>query len=379
MNTYCSNCHNSLPCGCGDCRPARYKCDFDIQANPFDSSIWNVTINGATTRVQIPKINETDTKLSTNYSGAALNYNAEKHTDIITGSQLGSLINLGDLRDVDAENPDPFDLLVYHPYCDECGEGCTPKNARWEHYHIPDQNSNVLEPDADGYYHVLTLSDCGGIKGGRIAAGYDDSEIRCMLGNLLRAIAPFSGEGRMVDVQQGGSTLDFDGGLDPNTGDFYISWKDWDTGTRQVAHGAVNGKLNATADFDYATGKVTYTITSIYYDKVVYTVDATASTTRPMTTTIWGCFPGSYDLSASHETLTNEGLKIFERSVVIATGNSYTQTIGVTFTGTYRIALNPNGGMSGWIPVMRLYNDWIGDDDGINQVRYKNPLNWETC
>ena len=89
--------------------------------------------------------------------------------------------------------------------------------------------------------------------------------------------------------------------------------------------------------------------------------------------------PGTYDLTASHETLNSQGLKIFERSVVIAEGNSYTTTLGVTFNGNYSITLNPNGGVSGWIPVMRLYNDWIGDDDGIDQVRYKNPLNWETC
>ena len=63
-------------------------------ANPFDPSIWNVTINGATTRVKIPKFNETDTKLSTNYTSASLIYNAEKHTDIITGAQLGALIKM---------------------------------------------------------------------------------------------------------------------------------------------------------------------------------------------------------------------------------------------------------------------------------------------
>ena len=287
----CTNCHNPLPCGCG-CKPASYKCDFDIMANPYDSSIWNVTINGATKRVKIPKTNETDTKLSTSYSGASLNFNAERHTDIITGSQLGSLINLKDLRDADADNADSFDILVYHPYCDECGDGCTPKDAKWEKYHIPDEQSNVLEPDEDGYYHVLTLTDCGGIKGARIKKPSQDEELTCRFNNLLKAIAPFVGEGRMVDVQEGGSTLDFDGYLDPSTGDFGITWKDWDTGTRQVAHGAVNGRLNATSSFDYETGKVTYTITSIYYDKVVYTVDATASTTRPMTTTIWGCFLG---------------------------------------------------------------------------------------
>ena len=159
---YCNRCNNN-PCSCGPCAPARYKCDFDIQVNPYDSSIWNVTINGATTRVKAPKGAEVDTKLSTSYTTASLNYNAERHTDIITGAQLGSLINVKDLRDVDAENADPFDLLVYNPYCSDCGDGCRPKDAKWTHYHIPDAGDCEMEPDDDGYYKVLKKNDCGGI------------------------------------------------------------------------------------------------------------------------------------------------------------------------------------------------------------------------
>ena len=82
-------------------------------ANPYDPSVWNVTINGATKRVKIPKINETDTKLSTNYTSSSLIYNAEKHTDIITGAQLGALINLADLRDTDASNADSIQPTLY--------------------------------------------------------------------------------------------------------------------------------------------------------------------------------------------------------------------------------------------------------------------------
>jgi len=161
MNKYCDKC-NSNPCD-GGCRPARYGCDFDINANPYDPSIWNVTINGATTRVKIPKGNETDTTLSTSYSTASLNYNSEKHEDIITGSQLGSLINLESLRDVDVTNADSGDMMIFHPYCSECGGICTPKDARWEKYHIPDAEES-LTPDTDGNYKVLAKTDCGLIE-----------------------------------------------------------------------------------------------------------------------------------------------------------------------------------------------------------------------
>lgn len=164
--TYCNKCScGKDPCGCGGCRPARYsKGDVSIVPSPFDSSVWAVTINGATTKVKIPKINETDTKLSTNYTSSALIYNAEKHTDTITGTQLGQLIRVEDLRDTETANADSCDLMVYNPHCDECGDGCKPKNARWRNYHIPDAGDCELELDDEGYYHVLVKDDCGCIK-----------------------------------------------------------------------------------------------------------------------------------------------------------------------------------------------------------------------
>lgn len=144
-------------------------------ANPYDPSVWNVTINGATKRVKIPKINETDTKLSTNYTSSSLIYNAEKHTDIITGAQLGALINLADLRDTNASDADSCDLLVFNPHCTECGDGCKPKNAMWTNYHIPDAGDCEIPLDDDGYYHVLVKDDCGCIKECRLPAIPDGS------------------------------------------------------------------------------------------------------------------------------------------------------------------------------------------------------------
>lgn len=135
-----------------------------------------VTINGATTRVKIPKIAETDTKLSTSFAAKSLIYNAEKHTDTITGDQLGALINLEDLRDLDTTNSDSCDLLVYNPHCDECGDGCKPKNARWKHYHIPDATSDCeVELGSDGYYRVLVKDDCGCIRECRLPVMADGS------------------------------------------------------------------------------------------------------------------------------------------------------------------------------------------------------------
>ena len=52
----CSNCNTcgKDPCGCGGCQPAKYSCgNISITPNPYDPSIWMVTIQGATTKVKL--------------------------------------------------------------------------------------------------------------------------------------------------------------------------------------------------------------------------------------------------------------------------------------------------------------------------------------
>ena len=159
----CNKCGNN-PCGCGGCEPARYTCGFDIQADPFDSSTWLFNFCGQTHRIKIPKISETCTNLSTNFSTSSLVYNGECGQNISTGNQIGGLINLDDLRDVESHDADSCDLLVFDPGCVECGNGCKPKPAQWRNYHIPDAGDCEIELDDEGYYRVLVKDDCGCIK-----------------------------------------------------------------------------------------------------------------------------------------------------------------------------------------------------------------------
>lgn len=162
----CNNCNRcgDDPCSCGGCKPARYSCDFSIQVDPFNPYVWLFDNCGKLSRVDIPKIPETCTHLSANFSAASLIYDGECGKDIITGRQIGQLINLDDLRDVEAPDADSCDLLVFDPGCAECGDGCKPKPAMWRNYHIPDAGDCEVEPDNDGYYHVLIKDDCGCIK-----------------------------------------------------------------------------------------------------------------------------------------------------------------------------------------------------------------------
>lgn len=162
----CNNCNRcgDDPCSCGGCKPARYSCDFSIQVDPFNPYVWLFDNCGKLSRVDIPKIPETCTHLSANFSAASLIHDGECGKDIITGHQLGQLINLDDLRDVDVADADSCDIMVFDPGCTACGDGCKPKPAMWRKYHIPDAGGCEVEPDDDGYYHVLIKDDCGCIK-----------------------------------------------------------------------------------------------------------------------------------------------------------------------------------------------------------------------
>lgn len=176
MSCNCNKCGND-PCGCGGCNPARYSCGFSIEADPFDPYVWLFNNCGKLERVTIPKVPETCTSLVSNFSSSSLVYNGECGQDVITGRQLGQLINLDDLRDVEVPDADSCDLLVFDPGCTDCGEGCKPKPAMWRNYHIPDAGDCEVEPDDDGYYHVLVKDDCGCIKECRIPVVPDGSAI----------------------------------------------------------------------------------------------------------------------------------------------------------------------------------------------------------
>lgn len=96
-----------------------------------------VTTCGMMHKVKVPKLNETDTKLSTNYSNETLIYNAERHTDIITGEQLGDIINLDYLRNVDIDpglDGNCYEL-VYRKWA-ECGDGCRSAADKWVNFNI---------------------------------------------------------------------------------------------------------------------------------------------------------------------------------------------------------------------------------------------------
>lgn len=163
------------PCG-GGCKPARYSCDFSIQVDPYDPYVWLFDNCGKINRIRIPRFKETDTFLRVDHGSSSLIYDAEYHRDVIDGCDLGSIINLDCLRDVEAPDPESCDILVFDPGCSPCGDGCKPRPAMWRNYHIPDAEDCIVELDEDGYYKILIKDECGCIKECRLPAKPEDED-----------------------------------------------------------------------------------------------------------------------------------------------------------------------------------------------------------
>lgn len=162
-NNCCKQLCDGDPCGCGKgCKPASFKCDIDIHADAMNPRYWWLCLNGVTKRIRVPNIAETKTYLDVDCTTKTLTYYGEDDEQKFTGSQLGCLIDLEDLRDVNIESPEPCSMLVFNPGCGGCP--CDPEEDTWQAYKIPDAGDCVMEPDDDGYYKVLKKNDCGCIE-----------------------------------------------------------------------------------------------------------------------------------------------------------------------------------------------------------------------
>ena len=173
-----NNCNCNNTCDCDQCGPAPYGCNFDITVNPYDATEWIANFNGCTTKFRVPKIAETCTTVSLNNSNATLTHKGECATQTITGEQLGNIINLEELRDVEMSDVDAGQIMVYNPHCDDECADCRKIGAKWENYSIPDAGDCVIEQE-NGYYKVLVKDECGLIKECRLPVVGDMNSVSC--------------------------------------------------------------------------------------------------------------------------------------------------------------------------------------------------------
>lgn len=184
----CSSCIPPNPCGCKKKR-ACDECPV-VDWVPGTACTMAVTMNGCTDTLELlPGIQNCETKThfkQDKVTGCLEFYNElyissggeEWYVETVCPKDIAKYINLTDLADVEAEEAESCDILVYHPECtSSCGTGCRAKEARWRNYHIPDAGDCEIPLDEDGYYHVLVKNECGCIVECRLPAVPNESII----------------------------------------------------------------------------------------------------------------------------------------------------------------------------------------------------------
>lgn len=149
-------------CGCNSCcgKPI-----LDIDEMPDSVSILRFNMNGLSTWYDFGNLvyqTQTDTTLRVNAQKRFLAYGAERHDDIITHNELGSILHLADIGDVDISKLDEGSLLVYRKDAD-CGQGCEGINNAWTSWNSEDQLVDELRTimgfDDDGRPRALNTPE----------------------------------------------------------------------------------------------------------------------------------------------------------------------------------------------------------------------------
>lgn len=119
------------PCGCNTCGVA--KPVIDVDHLPDDLLTLSFNFGGVGTTYDfsgLVKAGQTDTSISANAIKRVLTYMAERHTDTITAKELGAILHVGDLGDVDIEDVGANSLFVYQKNSD-CSRGCDGTTNKW--------------------------------------------------------------------------------------------------------------------------------------------------------------------------------------------------------------------------------------------------------
>lgn len=148
----CNNCNN--PCKkeiCGCAEPV-----FDIEALDTDPTTLRFNVNGKSVWRDfepVVKAGETCTTLNIDAVNRTLNYHGECSDQTISAKELGSILHLGDLGDVDESSIADNGILNYRK-SGECPEGCEGETDGWKSTNAVDVATTsmdyILGTDADG-------------------------------------------------------------------------------------------------------------------------------------------------------------------------------------------------------------------------------------
>lgn len=158
---------------CGSCHRERKHCDncdhgcncpapfLGIEQLPDNISVLRFNIDGKRADYDFENLvyqTQTDTTLVVDIIKRLLVYTAERHTDSITASELGSILHLADLGDVSTNEVADGSFLTYQKN-NNCGEGCLGLRDSWKVWNALEEQVNsatyAFAFGQDGRPHVL--------------------------------------------------------------------------------------------------------------------------------------------------------------------------------------------------------------------------------
>lgn len=137
----CNKCKD--PCGCPE--PV-----FSIEAMPDNPTTLRFNVNGKSVWYDfdsVVKAGETCTTLNVNTVGRTLDYHGECSDQTISAKELGSILHLADIGDVDGSTITDNGILNYRR-TGECPEGCDGTGDGWV-------SSNPVEVGGDSLEYIL--------------------------------------------------------------------------------------------------------------------------------------------------------------------------------------------------------------------------------
>lgn len=149
-----SGCAPKNKCGCA-------KPFLDIDEMPNSVSILRYNFNGMSAWYDYGNMiyqTQTDTSISVDAIERVLKHMAERHVDTISARELGSILHIADIGDVDITGVEDNSLFVYQKD-NNCSHGCEGINNSWIAWnsrdHMVDSMQTVMGFDADGAPQTL--------------------------------------------------------------------------------------------------------------------------------------------------------------------------------------------------------------------------------
>lgn len=152
MNNCCEKCGIKQcpnPCDRG-CDPCKKTCCegpkpvIDVQELPDDILTLSFNFNGVGTTYdyrEMIKAGQTDTTLTADALKRVLRYMAERHTDTISAQELGAILHLADIGDVEVDNIEAYSMLFYKK---DATDACDTTANRWVGWNALDESGENL-------------------------------------------------------------------------------------------------------------------------------------------------------------------------------------------------------------------------------------------